>query len=282
MSGGPGSVSRVVIDGVAHLTIEQPAKLNALTFAMRDQLVAHVRAAGADPAVGAVVVQGAGGVFSSGVDLDDRPERQDPAAHDRFTDRAEMAAASSAWSALWHLPTPVVVKAERYCVGWGLEIALHADIVVSTPDCRFFFPSVRNGSGLPDSAMVVHHVGPQWAKRLLLAGETVDGVTAERIGLVSQVVPAAEIDEAVLGLARRMARLPAAQLRHAKAVVNRAVELAGRAGLQEFAMDANAAIRTDPAAAAFSRSLRDQGRSAAIAEVSSEATHTSGPGTGVH
>jgi len=74
---------------------------------------------------------------------------------------------------LGHLPKPVIVKAHGYCVGWGLEIAMHADVVLASHGCQFFFPSVRNGAGLPDSATVVYHVGVQWAKRLLLSGEAI-------------------------------------------------------------------------------------------------------------
>src|SRR6478735_4688980 len=75
-------------------------------------------------------------------------------------------------------------RSHAHCVGWGLEIALHADLVLASHDCTFFFPSVRNGAGLPDSTMAIYHLGIQWAKRLLLTGDAIDGRTAARIGLV--------------------------------------------------------------------------------------------------
>ncbi|MCB0994311.1 MAG: enoyl-CoA hydratase/isomerase family protein [Acidimicrobiales bacterium] len=259
-----GQVLYEVSDAVAWITLDQPDKLNAITFEMRDRLVDAVGDAGSDGEVRAVVLRGTGGCFTSGVDIGDRPDIQDPSTRSAADDRAEIRSAASAWTKLLRCPKPVLAQAERYCVGWGLEIALHADVVVSTPDCRFFFPSVRNASGLPDSIMVLHHLGPQWAKRLLLLGDEVDGRTAERIGLVSETAPAERIAEVVAGLAQRAAAVPLAQARHTKAVLNRAVELSGATEIQAFAELANAAIRAEPDAHEFSRRLRTEGREAAL------------------
>jgi enoyl-CoA hydratase len=257
---------RYEIDGpVATITFDRPEKLNALSFAMADEFIGLVDRAGADPAVRVIVVQGAGRAFTSGVDIDDRVDVQNPAGRTIDADRAEIAHAAGRWMQLWSCPKPVIVKAHGLCIGWGIEIAVHADIVLASEDCQFFFPSVRNGSGLPDSAMIVHHLGVQWAKRLLFTAEAVDGRTAERIGLVCQAYPADELDGAVRDLARRMAVLPPAQLTQSKAVVNRSVELMGRAPLQEFAELANATARRDPEVATFGEILARDGRAAAIA-----------------
>ena len=260
-----GRIRYEVEGAVATVTIDHPLKRNALTFAMRDALVDQIIAAGADDAVRVVVLTGEGDTFTTGVDIDDRPDQQDPAGRTLEADEAEIADAAGRWLSLWELPKPVIVKARGYCIGWGLEMALHADVVVATPDCRFFYPSVLNGSGLPDSSITVHHVSPQWAKRLLLAGETIDGTQAERIGLVSEVVADADLDDAVAALARSMAARPASLLAAAKAVVNKGVELQGRAALQATAERANAVARQDPEAEEFGRILREQGRTAAIA-----------------
>jgi enoyl-CoA hydratase len=254
-----------VDEGVATVTFNRPTRLNAFTFDMADELVALVGRLAGDPAVRAIVLTGAGPAFSSGVDLDDHVADQLPGTRDYDADRREIAHAATRWLALWRCPKPIVTRAHGWCVGWGLEIALHSDVVVADADCRFFFPSVRNGGGLPDSAMLVHHVGPQWAKRLLMAGEIVDAPTAARIGLISQSCPAGELDQVVSQLARQLAALPPALTSEAKAVVNQAVELAARAELQEFAETANATARRDPAVAAFGEVLRRDGLAAALA-----------------
>src|SRR3954451_20877045 len=217
-----------VRDAVAWVTLNRPDRLNAFTFSMADGLVALVQVLSAEPSTRVVVVSGAGTAFSSGVDLDDHLDEQLPDAKSPTQDQRDIAAAARRWLALWQCPKPVLVKARGWCVGWGLELALHADVVFASEDCRFFFPSVRNGGGLPDSAMVAHHVGPQWAKRLLMAGEIIDGHTAERIGLISQCCPDGALDEIVAEYARRLAALPPALVAQAKAVVNEGVELSGR------------------------------------------------------
>jgi enoyl-CoA hydratase len=177
---------------------------------------------------------------------------------------AEITHAADRWMQLWTLPKPVVVKAHGHCVGWGLEIALHADLVVASHDCTFFFPSVRNGAGLPDSVAAIYQIGVPWAKRLLLTGDAVDGRTAARIGLVLESHPEDELDAAVAGLAHRMTLLPPELLAQSKAVVNESIELMGRSRLQRFAIEANASARQSPGVAAFSRVLRERGVREAI------------------
>jgi enoyl-CoA hydratase len=253
-----------VDDAIATITFDRPDKLNALTFAMADAFVARVDEARHDHAVRVVVVKGNGRAFTAGVDLADRPEWQDPAAHTEAEDIAEITRAADRWLSLWTLPKPVIVKAHGHCVGWGLELALHADMVLASHDCTFFFPSVRNGAGLPDSVAAIYQLGVQWAKRLLFTGDAIDGRTAARIGLALESYPIEELDEAVNTLARRMAALPPALLARSKAVVNQSVELLGRASLQNFAAEANAAARQSPEVAEFSRILRQRGLREAI------------------
>jgi enoyl-CoA hydratase len=253
-----------VADGVATITFDRPDKLNALTFAMCDAFGARLDEARDDPSVRVVVLKGNGRAFTAGVDIDDRPERQDPSANTLDEDMTEISRAAERWMHLWTLPKPVVVKAHGYCVGWGIEIALHADLVLASHDCSFFFPSVRNGSGLPDSATAIYHLGLQWAKRLLLTGDAIDGRTAARIGLVVESFPEDELDEAVDSLAHRMAALPTELLAQSKAVINKSVELMGRSQLQHFAVEANASARQSADVAEWSRILREKGRHEAI------------------
>jgi enoyl-CoA hydratase len=254
-----------VADRVATITFDRPATRNAITFAMRDELLVRLAEAETDPAVHVVVLEGAGGTFTSGVDVHDRPDVQDPTAATLEDDAAAIAAAAGAWARIWNSPKPVIVKARGHCVAWGLEIALHADLVVASEDCQFLFPSVRNGSGLPDSCMAVYHLGPQWAKRLLLTGDSIDGRTAARIGLVVEAVPDEDLDAAVTALAQRVAAVPTELLAASKGVLNHAVDLMGRAALQDFSARANARARRSPAAAEWTRIVRERGLPAAIA-----------------
>ena len=250
---------------IATITLDRPEKLNAITFTMADAIVEHLDQATHDRSVRVVVLQGAGAAFTTGVDIEDHLEEQSPADKDLDTDRADIARAAARWLRLWSCPKPIIVKAHGWCAAWGLEIAMHADIVLAADDCRFFFPSVRNGAGLPDSVTAVYHLGPQWAKRLLFSGEIIDGRTAERIGLVCQAYPADELDAAVLDLARRIASIPAELVAQSKAIINQRVELMGRRALQTFAEHANATARRDPDVALFGQIMQRDGKDAAIA-----------------
>jgi enoyl-CoA hydratase len=254
-----------VTDRVATITFNRPEKRNAITWAMAEAFAERLADAGASAEVRVVVLDGAGGTFTSGVDVSDRPDLQDPSQTTAAQDEAEISASAARWAQLWSLPKPVIVKARGHCVGWGLEIALYADFVLASHDCQFFFPSVRNGSGLPDSNMAIYHLGPQWSKRLLFTGDAIDGITAARIGLALEAWPDEELDAAVDALAARLAAVPPELVAESKAVLNRAIDLMGRAQLQDYAAHANAVARRSPEAAEWSRVLQERGLREAIA-----------------
>jgi len=245
---------RVLYDceaGVASICFDRPEKRNALTFSMQAAFTAALERAEKDPSVHAVVVRGNGMAFCAGVDLEEMARHHGEV--DFEGDAARIREAAAQWAKLWTLRKPVIVRAHGHCVGWGLEIALNADIVLASQDCRFHFPSVRLGTGLPDSAMAIYHLGPQWAKRLLLTGDAIDGRTAERIGLVLLALPEEELDGEIQALTGSLCEVPVDLLGESKAVLNRAVELMGRAGLQEYSELANATSRRQPRVDAWNR-----------------------------
>jgi enoyl-CoA hydratase len=89
----------------------------------------------------------------------------------------------------------------------------------------------------------MYHLGPQWAKRLLMMGDIVDGKRAERIGLASEALPAEKLDVAIEALAQRSATVAPELLAQSKRVINESIELMGRPALQKLAVKANAAAR---------------------------------------
>jgi enoyl-CoA hydratase len=143
-------------------------------------------------------------------------------------------------------------------------MALNCDMIVSTEEAEFGFPAVRS-MGSPSTHMWTYMVGPQWAKRLLLTGERIDGRTAERIGLVMQAVAASELDDTVHALASNIARVPYDLLAQNKSICNKAIDLMGRTMLQELARESDAMAHKSPAAQEFSRIARSEGLKAALA-----------------
>jgi enoyl-CoA hydratase len=113
--------------------------------------------------------------------------------------------------------------------------------------------------------MAIYHLGPQWSKRLLFTGDAIDGITAARIGLALEAWPDRELDAAVDALAARLAAIPPELVAESKGVLNRAIDLMGRAKLQDYAAHANAVARRNPGAAEWSRLIRERGLREAIA-----------------
>jgi enoyl-CoA hydratase len=258
-------------DRVLYLTLNRPEKLNALTLGVMDDLIHAVKAAQADDAVGCILVAGAGRAFCSGWDL------TPPAAGGRVghgdrspeemtlrEDLDALSARSGRWSTLWTSTKPIVAKVHGYCLAGGTDLALHCDLILAAEDAEFGFPAVRS-MGSPSTHMWTYLVGPQWAKRLLLTGRRIDGRTAERIGLVVEAVPAAELDRAAHALAADIAQVPYDLLAQNKSICNKAIELMGRSLLQELARESDAMAHRSPAAQEFARIAARDGLKAALA-----------------
>ena len=260
-----------VRDHVSYLTLNRPEKLNALTIELMDDLLDAVKVAEANIEVGCLVLQGAGRAFCSGWDLTPK-DREGSVDHGARTpaeltlrqDINDLTARSGRWSMLWSLTKPIIVKVHGYCLAGGTDMALNCDMIVAAEDAQFGFPAVRS-MGSPSTHMWTYMVGPQWAKRLLLTGERIDGRTAERIGLVMQAVAASQLDETVHALATQIAGVPYDLLAQNKSICNKAIELMGRTMLQELARESDAMAHKSPAAQEFGRIAQRDGLKAALA-----------------
>jgi enoyl-CoA hydratase len=142
---------------------------------------------------------------------------------------------------------PVIAKVHGRCLAGGAEMALCCDIVIAAEDAKIGHPGTR-GLGSPPINMWYYHVGAQWAKRILLTGDSILGRDAARIGLVLDAVPAEELDHEVTSLARRMALIDADMLATQKRIINIALELEGARTLQKLAteMDARGHLSKGP------------------------------------
>ncbi len=273
------NVLHEIRDRVLYLTLNRPKQLNAITAELMNDLLAGVSEAQRDEGVGCLVIQGSGRAFCSGWDLTPPPRGELPreGKHEarghgtrppeEMTIREDidaLNARSGRWSTLWTSTKPIVVKIHGYCLAGGTDLALNCDMIVASEDAQLGFPAVRS-MGSPSTHMWTYMVGPQWAKRLLLTGERIDGRKAEQIGLVMQAVPAAELDETVHALASNIARVPYDLLAQNKSICNKAIELMGRTMLQELARESDAIAHKSPAAQEFSRIAKSEGLKAALA-----------------
>lgn len=218
------TVALTVDGGVATVELRRPDRHNAFDGATKDAFARAVDTLARTPPaeLRCVVVRGAGASFSSGADLHMLRSLDADGAR-RF-----MVEATLAFRALGRLPVPVIAAVRGHCLGGGLELALHCDVIVAADDASFGLPEVP--LGLVTTAGSVERlaaaVGTTRARDLLLTGRRLPAVEAERIGLVAQVVAAAALDEAVGVRARTIVGQPREGIAAMKALLARRVEAA--------------------------------------------------------
>ncbi len=252
-------------DGVATLTLNRPDRLNTIIPELIQQLLAALDRAQADAAVRAIRLRGAGRVFCAGYDIGFGAEMmratQSEGVWDPIADYALMSRYVDAYMRLWRSPKPVIAQVQGYCVGGGTDLALCSDLIVCAEDCQIGYPPARVW-GSPTTAMWVYRLGLERAKRLLLTGDALDGRTAVAWGLASEAVPAADLDNAALALARRVALLPANQLHMMKLLINQAYEQMGLHVTQLLGTLLDGAARHTPEGADFTRRALEDVRKA--------------------
>jgi enoyl-CoA hydratase len=208
-----------------------------------------------------VVVQGAGRAFCAGYDLKRFAESgvgTQPPVWDPIRDFRGMKANTDAFMSLWRSPKPTICKVHGYAVAGGSDIALCCDVVVMAEDARIGYMPARVW-GCPTTAMWVYRLGPEKAKRMLLTGDTVDGVTAAAWGLVLEAVPADALDARVDELADRMAGVPVNQLVMQKLLVNQAYDNMGLGGTQLLATVFDGIARHSPEGRWFQQLAAERG-----------------------
>lgn len=252
------------IGRAARITLNRPEKLNALSVALQMEILQAAKEAEADSAIHALIIRGAGRAFSAGYDITPTTERgQAQTTRTIRRDMTRMEETVGRWNALWNLRIPTIAQVHGYCVAGGTDMALHCDMVVVAEEARIGFPAVR-AMGTPPTHMWLYSVGPQWAKRLLLTGDLIDGKTAKAIGWAIEAVPAAELDDAVLRLATRIGHIGKDLLTANKQIVNKGLELMGRSLLQQIALEHDAVAHLAPEALEFNRLAQAQGLKAAL------------------
>jgi enoyl-CoA hydratase/carnithine racemase len=215
--GADGVTSRM--DGhVAVITLDRPHRRNALNYRAYDQLEAAFRAASEDPQVRSVVVTGADPAFCSGDDVGEimagpKAVSAAPAARPTVTPAA-IAALECA--------KPVIAAVNGAAVGWGMELALFADIRIASEKAKFAELFVKRG--LPCDVGGFYRlpaiVGPAKAAELLFTGDVIDAAEALRIGLVTEVVAHAELMPRAMALAARIAANPPLAVQRLKSGLN--------------------------------------------------------------
>jgi enoyl-CoA hydratase len=222
---------------VRRITLNRPEKRNALSNALRGQLLAALQEADLDPEVGVSIIRGAGPCFSSGYDL-----KSDLAA-DRPYYTAEIPGGAGSWArhvtqgylSIWDLAKPVIAQVHGYAMAGATELAAACDLVYIASDATISHPVVRV-AGTPDFGFHPWLVGMRNAMEMVLTGDPVSGEEAVRMGYANRAFPAEELEERVLAIASRIASVPVQLSMLNKRWVHSAMEVMG----------ARAAIRAVP------------------------------------
>ncbi|MDE0614324.1 MAG: enoyl-CoA hydratase-related protein [bacterium] len=218
---------------VGRIVFNNPERHNAITTDMFAALAAVVDAYEQDAKIRVVVVSGAGGrAFASGADIGNldsaRGPSRNPSPDDARTSRGP--------AALGRLTKPLIAAVDGYCLGGGLLVALHADLLVATDRSKFGIPAARLGVGYPIEGVeqLVGRVGDANAARILMTGDRVGAEEAASMGLAHKVVPDDELDDEVEQLCSRLVANAPLTLRAVKLSIASA---AGR-GDRQTALDA--------------------------------------------
>ncbi|MEE8394732.1 MAG: enoyl-CoA hydratase/isomerase family protein [bacterium] len=199
--------------GVRVLSLFRPEKRNAISIQMRKELCTCLESLKNDASVAALVLTGEGGGFCAGFDLREfrQPEKRDELVR-------------TSWEyhrALWHFPKPVVAAVNGAAMGGGFDLAVFCDLRICSESAFFGHPEIKLG-GAPLFTPLRWIVGEGLARDLCFTGRTIDAREAHRIGLVSQVVPDAQLLERALQIARQIVEAPAEAVLRTKVFMNAA------------------------------------------------------------
>jgi enoyl-CoA hydratase/carnithine racemase len=215
-------VSHQTVDGIAHVRLTRPDKLNALTLQTLDELIATARELRGDRTLRAVVISGEGDSFCAGLDF--ASALKSPAgilkAFVPLPWRGTNAFQEACWA--WRLlPVPVIAAVHGHCYGGGLQLALAADFRVATPESQWSVLEARWGL-IPDMTGIrslAELVGIDTAKRLTMTAQMLSGKEASDLGLVTEL--AADPVAAATDLAREIAERSPDSVAAAKRLFNR-------------------------------------------------------------
>jgi len=275
------TVSFSVENHIARVKLNRPEKRNALSTELLTELRAALMEADDLVDVSVVVLEGEGKDFCAGYDLMGayagaiNPEEaaRQAAENAKYRPRSgnfdddcwSMERQQELVSTINRMHKFVIAKVQGYCLAGGTDIILSCDMVIAADDAKIGFPATR-ANGTPPTNWWIYHCGPQWAKRLLATGDMVWGKDAAKIGLVMDSVPKADLEAAVMSLAKRMTFVDVGLLTAHKRVVNLALELMGGNIMQRLAleMDARSHLANGPRRTAFKKDVAESGLKQAL------------------
>ena len=277
------------VDGrIARINLNRPERGNGLTLRTPRELADCVEQANLDPAVHVIALAGNGKGFCGGYDLQISAEgmqgqpslgppgspldaalqrdNHDPAGTwDPMVDYQMMARNVRGFMSLFHSEKPVVCKVHGFCVAGGTDLALCSDLLVIEDVAKIGYPPARVW-GVPTTALWLHRIGLEKAKRLLFTGDCLSGTEAVAWGLAIECAPRDQLDARFENLLSRIARMPVNQLVMMKLMLNQAVYAQGLAQSQMLGTVFDGIARHTPEGYGFARRAAEAGFRTAVRE----------------
>ncbi len=219
----------IVVDtpepGIRRIALNRPEKRNALSNALRTELFDALRKADLDPEIGAIIIKGNGKCFSAGYDLSQDPGEPLPR-HISPGEGMWPRHLVDGWFEIYDMATPVIAQVHGYCLAGGSELAAACDLVYCAEDAQIGYPPVRAMSP-PDCTYHPWLMGMRHAMEMMLTGDSITGAEAAAYGYANRAFAAERLDEEVLAVARRVAKIPRDLQALNKRAVHRAMDIMG-------------------------------------------------------
>jgi enoyl-CoA hydratase len=203
---------------VGIITLNRPQALNALNLQVMSEVTGAATEFDNDPGIGAIIITGSAKAFAAGADIKEmsRLTFADAFGDDLF----------GAWGKLAAVRTPTIAAVAGYALGGGCELAMICDLLIAADTAKFGQPEIKLGvlPGMGGSQRLTRAIGKAKAMDLILTGRMIDAAEAERSGLVSRVVPAADLLTEAKAVAATISQMSRSASRMAKEAVNRAFE----------------------------------------------------------
>jgi enoyl-CoA hydratase/carnithine racemase len=251
-------------DGVGHLELHRPERLNALSKEMLLEIGDAMDRFERDDEVRVIVLSGSGKGFSSGFDLKDQMLRN-PKGPKVW--KEILALDFDTTMRFWRSPKPTVAAVHGPCVAGAFEMALACDLTIAAEDAVFGEPELRFGAGIV-TMLLPWMASPKHAKRIILSGQDkVSAALAMQMGLVSEVVATGEHLSVAMRIARNIAKMDPDLVQQTKRAIQRTYDIQGIEAALATALDIDNAIEShgSPDKVRFMDIARADGLQAALA-----------------
>ncbi|MXW50108.1 MAG: enoyl-CoA hydratase [Gammaproteobacteria bacterium] len=232
--------SEIIVDRprerVQRITLNNPEKRNPITNEMRTEIFHALEAADLDDSIRVTVIRGAGKCFSSGYNLKAGVQGANEQNQPFYT-----AGGLGNWARhlveggfkMWDMAKPIIAQVHGYCIAGATELALACDLVYVADDATIGYPIVRNGTP-PNVQFYPWLMGMRDAMEMMLTGDSISGAEAAQTQFANRAYPADDLEDAVLNMAERVAKVPSDVQQFNKRAVHAQMEEMGiRSGLRK-------------------------------------------------